>query len=147
MQNIKEQDDLDALFGEIETIESQTKCELSTELNKDTLEYLIMNQLGDTVTQSNSAVSAVLTELSMSPSDPAIISAAASFLSAHNKVIDSMNKLYILHEKHKHDKEMLLAKLMSDHKINQENNETKIMITREQAIQRRNGKVVDADGE
>ena len=28
-------------------------------------------------------------------------------------------------------------KLMTDHKINQENNETKIMLTREQAMKRR----------
>ena len=36
-------------------------------------------------------------------------------------------------------------KLMTDHKINQENNETKIMLTREQAMKRGKAKVVDAE--
>jgi hypothetical protein len=38
-------------------------------------------------------------------------------------------------------------KLMTDHKINQENNETKIMLTREQAMKRkgRNNDVIDMD--
>ena len=107
--------------------------------------------------QSNSAVNAVLTELAMSPSDPAVISAASSLLNAHAKVIDSMSKLYTLHEKHnqnkeitqiKHQnsKELLAMKLMTDHKMNQENNETKIMLTREQAMRRRGeNKVIDSE--
>jgi hypothetical protein len=59
-----------------------------------------------------------------------------------------MSKLYTLHEKHnqnkeitqiKHQnsKELLAMRLMTDHKMNQENNETKIMLTREQAMRRK----------
>jgi hypothetical protein len=112
--------------------------------------------------QSNSAVNAVLTELAMAPSDPAVISAASSLLNAHAKVIDSMSKLYTLHEKHnqnkemteikhKNSKELLAMRIMADHKMNQENNETqitKIMLTREQAMKRRGAKesqVIDAE--
>ena len=145
MQENEEQDDLDALFGEIETVTPQPKHELSVEVNRENLEGDILNQLGDTVAQSNSAVNAVLTELAMSPSDPAVITAASSLLNAHSKVIAEMQKLYILHEKHKQNKELLAMKLMTDHKINQENNETKIMLTREQAMKKRSGNVVDVD--
>ena len=147
MQNYEEQDDLDALFGDIETVTPQVRHELSTEVSRDNLETDILSQLGDTVAQSNSAVNAVLTELAMSPSDPAVITAASSLLNAHSKVIGEMQKLYILHEKHKQNKELLAMKLMTDHKINQENNETKIMLTREQAMKKRNGKIVDAEME
>lgn len=147
MQNYNEQEELDALLGEIEVApqNTQPKYELSTEFHKEELQSDILEELRSTVTQSNSAVNAVLTELAMAPGDPAVISAASSLLNAHSKVIGEMQKLYILHEKHQQNKELLAMKLMTDHKINQENNETKIMLTREQAMKRSKAKVVDAD--
>lgn len=150
MQDYEEQDELDALLGEVAVSQPQPqpqRYELSTEFNNEELQQNILEELGTTVAQSNSAVNAVLTELAMSPSDPAVISAASSLLNAHSKVIGEMQKLYILHEKHKQNKELLAMKLMTDHKINQENNETKIMLTREQAMKRkgRNNDVIDMD--
>ena len=147
MQNYNEQEELDALLGEIEVApqNTQPKYEVSTEFHKEELQSDILEELRSTVTQSNSAVNAVLTELAMAPGDPAVISAASSLLNAHSKVIGEMQKLYILHEKHQQNKELLAMKLMTDHKINQENNETKIMLTREQAMKRGKVKVVDAE--
>ena len=147
MQNYNEQEELDALLGEIEVApqNTQPKYEVSTEFHKDELQSDILEELRSTVTQSNSAVNAVLTELAMAPGDPAVISAASSLLNAHSKVIGEMQKLYILHEKHQQNKELLAMKLMTDHKINQENNETKIMLTREQAMKRSKARVVDSE--
>ena len=147
MQNHNEQEELDALLGEIEVAPQniQPKYEVSTEFHKEELQSDILEELRSTVTQSNSAVNAVLTELAMAPGDPAVISAASSLLNAHSKVIGEMQKLYILHEKHQQNKELLAMKLMTDHKINQENNETKIMLTREQAMKRSKARVVDAE--
>ena len=151
MQNYEEQDELDALLGEVALSQPQPtepRYELSTEFNNEDLQQNILEELGTTVAQSNSAVNAVLTELAMSPSDPAVISAASSLLNAHSKVIGEMQKLYILHEKHKQNKELLAMKLMTDHKINQENNETKIMLTREQAMKRRSprdSQIIDSE--
>lgn len=147
MQNHNEQEELDALLGEIEVApqNTQPKYEVSTEFHKEELQSDILEELRSTVTQSNSAVNAVLTELAMAPGDPAVISAASALLNAHSKVIGEMQKLYILHEKHQQNKELLAMKLMTDHKINQENNETKIMLTREQAMKRGKAKVVDAE--
>lgn len=147
MQNHNEQEELDALLGEIEVApqNTQPKYEVSTEFHKEELQSDILEELRSTVTQSNSAVNAVLTELAMAPGDPAVISAASSLLNAHSKVIGEMQKLYILHEKHQQNKELLAMKLMTDHKINQENNETKIMLTREQAMKRSKSRVVDAE--
>lgn len=147
MQNYNEQEELDALLGEIEVApqNTQPKYEVSTEFHKEELQSDILEELRSTVTQSNSAVNAVLTELAMAPGDPAVISAASALLNAHSKVIGEMQKLYILHEKHQQNKELLAMKLMTDHKINQENNETKIMLTREQAMKRGKAKVVDAE--
>ena len=147
MQNYNEQEELDALLGEIEVApqNTQPKYEVSTEFHKEELQSDILEELRSTVTQSNSAVNAVLTELAMAPGDPAVISAASALLNAHSKVIGEMQKLYILHEKHQQNKELLAMKLMTDHKINQENNETKIMLTREQAMKRSKTKVVDAE--
>lgn len=147
MQNHNKQEELDALLGEIEVApqNTQPKYEISTEFHKEELQSDILEELRSTVTQSNSAVNAVLTELAMAPGDPAVISAASSLLNAHSKVIGEMQKLYILHEKHQQNKELLAMKLMTDHKINQENNETKIMLTREQAMKRGKARVVDAE--
>lgn len=147
MQNHNEQEELDALLGEIEVAPQniQPKYEVSTEFHKEELQSDILEELRSTVTQSNSAVNAVLTELAMAPGDPAVISAASSLLNAHSKVIGEMQKLYILHEKHQQNKELLAMKLMTDHKINQENNETKIMLTREQAMKRSKARVVDSE--
>lgn len=147
MQNYNEQEELDALLGEIEVApqNTQPKYEVSTEFHKEELQSDILEELRSTVTQSNSAVNAVLTELAMAPGDPAVISAASALLNAHSKVIGEMQKLYILHEKHQQNKELLAMKLMTDHKINQENNETKIMLTREQAMKRGKAKVVDTE--
>ena len=154
MQNYKEQDELDALLGEVALSQPQNvepKYELSTETTTEEIQQNILEELGTTMAQSNSAVNAVLTELAMSPSDPAVISAASSLLNAHAKVIDSMSKLYTLHEKHLQNKEvidikhrnameLLVTRLMSEHKINQENNETKILLTREQAMRNKQAK-------
>lgn len=147
MQNYNEQEELDALLGEIEVApqNTQPKYEVSTEFHKEELQSDILEELRSTVTQSNSAVNAVLTELAMAPGDPAVISAASALLNAHSKVIGEMQKLYILHEKHQQNKELLAMKLMTDHKINQENNETKIMLTREQAMKRGKARVVDTE--
>ena len=147
MQNYNEQEELDALLGEIEVApeNTQPKYEVSTEFHKEELQSDILEELRSTVTQSNSAVNAVLTELAMAPGDPAVISAASALLNAHSKVIGEMQKLYILHEKHQQNKELLAMKLMTDHKINQENNETKLMLTREQAMKRGKARVVDAE--
>lgn len=150
MQNYEEQEELDALLGEIETVpqHTQPKYEISTEFHKEELQSDILEELRTTVTQSNSAVNAVLTELAMAPGDPAVISAASSLLNAHSKVIGEMQKLYVLHEKHQQNKELLAMRLMADHKINQENNETKILVTREQAMSRRglkDVKIVDSN--
>ena len=147
MQNHNKQEELDALLGEIEVApqNTQPKYEISTEFHKEELQSDILEELRSTVTQSNSAVNAVLTELAMAPGDPAVISAASALLNAHSKVIGEMQKLYILHEKHQQNKELLAMKLMTDHKINQENNETKIMLTREQAMKRSKARVVDAE--
>lgn len=147
MQNYNEQEELDALLGEIEVApqNTQPKYEVSTEFHKEELQSDILEELRSTVTQSNSAVNAVLTELAMAPGDPAVISAASALLNAHSKVIGEMQKLYILHEKHQQNKELLAMKLMTDHKINQENNETKIMLTREQAMKRGKVRVVDTE--
>ena len=147
MQNYNEQEELDALLGEIEVApqNTQPKYEVSTEFHKEELQSDILEELRSTVTQSNSAVNAVLTELAMAPGDPAVISAASALLNAHSKVIGEMQKLYILHEKHQQNKELLAMKLMTDHKINQENNETKIMLTREQAMKRGKANVVDTN--
>lgn len=147
MQNYNEQEELDALLGEIEVApqNTQPKYEVSTEFHKEELQSDILEELRSTVTQSNSAVNAVLTELAMAPGDPAVISAASSLLNAHSKVIGEMQKLYILHEKHQQNKELLAMKLMTDHKINQENNETKIMLTREQAMKCGKARVVDTE--
>ena len=100
MQNYEEQDELDALLGEVALSQPQNvepKYELSTETTTEEIQQNILEELGTTMAQSNSAVNAVLTELAMSPSDPAVISAASSLLNAHAKVIDSMSKLYTLH--------------------------------------------------
>lgn len=161
MQNYEEQDELDALLGEVALSQPQSvepKYELSTETTTEEIQQNILEELGTTMAQSNSAVNAVLTELAMAPGDPAVISAASSLLNAHAKVIDSMSKLYTLHEKHnqnkeitqiKHQnsKELLAMKLMTDHKMNQENNETKIMLTREQAMRRKakDAHVIDSE--
>ena len=161
MQNYNEQEELDALLGEVALSQPQSvepKYELSTETTTEEIQQNILEELGTTMAQSNSAVNAVLTELAMAPGDPAVISAASSLLNAHAKVIDSMSKLYTLHEKHnqnkeitqiKHQnsKELLAMKLMTDHKMNQENNETKIMLTREQAMRRKakDAHVIDSE--
>ena len=164
MQNYEEQDELDALLGEVALSQPQNtepRYELSTETTTEEMQQNILEELGTTMAQSNSAVNAVLTELSMAPSDPAVISAASSLLNAHAKVIDSMSKLYTLHEKHQQNKEMthikhqnqkelLTMKLMVDHKMNQENNETQIqkaLLTREQAMRRKTKDAHVIDGE
>lgn len=140
---MEEKDDLEALLGEIElnppTKEVQ-KNELSKDFSKEELKNDILNELHQTALQSNNALNSVLSELAMTPGDPAVITAASTLMTAHLKVINEMQKLYALHEKHQQNKELLTMRLMTDHKINQENNQTKIMLTREQVIKKAKNK-------
>lgn len=146
MQDITPNQELEALLGGIETYKSPTKHEITTNFNKQQLQQSILNQLNDTITQSNTALSTVLSQMSMSPSDPALISASASLLNAHTKVIAESQKLYMMFVKHQQQMQKLRLKLMSDQKINQDNNDVKVMLTREQAFQQKHAKakVVDA---
>lgn len=131
-------DDLEALFGtdflKNETTEKKNEMIVRKEVSDYTNEDLRIKYLEETediLTVSKDAVKAALEQAIMAPGEGESVSAIASLVNAHSKLLDSYNKMYMLEQKHKHNKELLAMRLESQSKMNTENNITRVTMTRE----------------
>lgn len=57
---------------------------------------------------------------------------AAQLMNAHAQLLAQFNKTNTLYAKMQHEKEMLMMKLATDKQMNDDNNQTKVMLTREE---------------
>jgi hypothetical protein len=132
-------DDINALLGltpteivkEIKTV----KNELAV-INPDQLEEKIISETNDIMDNARSALAAVLDEVQSTPNDAELIESAASLIKAQTGLVDALTKLHLNKEKHKQQVELTKMRISADQQMNTENNQTKILMSRDEIMSR-----------
>lgn len=133
------QEDINALLGispaEIVEQTRTVKHELAA-INPNQLEEKIISETNDIMDNAHSALEAVLDEVQSTPNDFELIEAASSFIKAQTGLIDALTKLHLSKEKHKQQIELAQMRITADQKMNTENNQTKVLLSREEIMAR-----------
>ena len=132
-------EDINALLGltpteivkEIKTV----KNELSI-IKADQLEEKIINETNDIMDTARAALTAVLDEVQSTPNDAELIESAASLIKAQTGLVDALTKLHLNKEKHKQQVELTKMRISADQQMNSENNQTKILMSRDEIMSR-----------
>lgn len=102
----------------------------------DSLEEKIIRETDELINASKGAIFAVLDEVQSAPNDAELISSASSFLRAQTGIIDAITKLHLSKEKFKQQIQLTKMKVESDQKMNTENNQTKVLLSRDEIMSR-----------
>ena len=131
-------EDINALLGLPTEILKQTKViknEL-TVLNSENLEEKIISETNELIDTSKSALESVLDMVQSSPQDAELVEAASSFIKAQTGLIDALAKLHLNKEKHRQNIEIAQMRISADKQMNTENNQTKVLLSREEIMSR-----------
>lgn len=132
-------DDINALLGITPSeIVKQTKV-VKNELalpNANQLEEKIISETNDIMDSAKGALESVLDMVQTSPQDAELVEAAASFVKAQTGLIDALSKLHLSKEKHKQNLELTKMRISADQQMNTENNQTKVLLSREEIMAR-----------
>lgn len=142
IDDVEEKDkELNALLGktlDLTEIVKSAKKEPSGEITQldanSSLEDKILFETNDIMQRAKYAVADVLMQVQTTPSDGELVAGAAKLLNSYNMIIDNLQKIYITKEKFKQQVRLQSMKLMADDKINQDNNNTRVMLSREQLL-------------
>lgn len=133
------QEDINALLGitpgEIIEQTRSVKRELAM-INPNQLEEKIISETNDIMDNARNALEAVLDEVQSTPNDAELIEAASSFVKAQTGLIDALTKLHLNKEKHKQQVELAQMRIVADQQMNTENNQTKMLLSREEIMAR-----------
>lgn len=133
-------EDLSALLGKnldlnelTSSLAKQPKAELS-KIEPDKLEEKILDESNDIIDKTKNALADVLMQLQTTPNDGELVEGAAKMVNAYSGLIDSLHKIYAMKEKFRQQVIMQGIKNQAIDKMNQDNNATKILLTREQIL-------------
>lgn len=133
------QEDINALLGiKPEEIIKQTRAvkqELAI-MNPEQLEEKIIVETNNIMDTAKSALEAVLDEVQSTPNDAELIEAASSLVKAQTGLIDALSKLHLSKEKHKQNVEITKMRISAEQQMNTENNQTKVLLSREEIMSR-----------
>lgn len=133
------QEDINALLGispdEIKKQARKVKNELAS-INPDQLEKRIISETNEIMDNTRNALEAVLEEVQTTPNDAELIEAASSLVKAQTGLIDALSKLHLNKEKHKQHVEITKMQISAEQQMNTENNQTKMLLTREEIMSR-----------
>lgn len=133
------QEDINALLGispdEIKKQARKVKNELAG-INPDQLENRIISETNEIMDNTRNALEAVLEEVQTTPNDAELIEAASSLVKAQTGLIDALSKLHLNKEKHKQHVEITKMQISAEQQMNTENNQTKMLLTREEIMSR-----------
>lgn len=142
--DIMESDDLAALLGKSITVDDiinnnpQNRYELAN-LDPNNLEQHIVKEAEDLAEKSKWAVTDVLMQIQTTPNDAELIETGAKLLAAAAQAQQSHMKVYMMKEKFKQQVYLQQMKLATDMKMNEDNNTTKILLSRDEINQKLSG--------
>lgn len=130
-------EDLNALLGinpsEIVQQAQTKKHELAT-ISDNNLKEKIISETNDIMESTKNALAAVLDEVQTTPNDAELVESASRLVMAQSSLIDALSKLHINNEKLKHQLLINKMRIEADQQINTENNQTKVLLTREEVM-------------
>lgn len=138
-QDVMESEDLAALLGSSLNLDKvigntpDQRYEIST-LDANNLEEHVVKEAEDIAEKAKWAVTDVLLQVQTTPNDAELIEAAAKLLSAATAAQQAHLKVYSQKEKFKQQVYLQQMKLQADMKMNDDNNETKILLSREELM-------------
>lgn len=141
-------DDINALLGinpnELVREARQVKRELAV-ISDDQLGEKIITETNDIMDTTRDALAAVLEEVQATPNDAELIESASKLVMAQAGLIDALSKLHLNKEKFKQNMVLTQMRINAEQQMNTENNQTKVMLTREEIMSQlvRDAKKVD----
>lgn len=133
-------DDLSVLLGknlDLKTLANNFSNQSKTELAKiepDKLEEKILEESNEIIGQAKNALADVLMQLQTTPNDGELVEGAAKMVNAYSGLLDSLYKIYAMKEKFRQQVILQGAKIQAANQMNQDNNATKVLLTREQIL-------------
>ncbi|MBQ7820503.1 MAG: hypothetical protein IJ341_12515 [Bacteroidales bacterium] len=100
------------------------------------LEEKIISETNDIMDTTKNALEAVLVVVQTTPGDAELIEAASSLVKAQTGLIDALSKLHLSKEKHKQQVELTQMRIAADQQMNTENNQTRMLLSREEIMAR-----------
>lgn len=132
-------EDINALLGlspaDILETTNEPKHEIRV-IESDNLETTILNETNDVMESAKNALSAILDEVQATPNDAELVESASKFIQAHAGLLDTLSKLHLNKEKFKQQVALTQMKIQAADKINTDNNNTKVLLSREEVISR-----------
>ena len=130
-------DDLNALLG-INTSDivhqAQSKKQEIAVVSDSNLKDKIINETNDLMESTKNAIAAVLDEVQTTPNDAELVESASRLVMAQSTLIEALSKLHINNEKLKSQFIINKMRIEADQQINTENNQTKVLLTREEVM-------------
>ena len=137
--DVMESEDLAALLGSSLNLDKvigntpDKRYELAN-LDANNLEDHIVSEAEDIAEKAKWAVTDVLLQVQTTPNDAELIEAAAKLLSAATAAQQAHLKVYSQKEKFKQQVYLQKMKLSADMKMNEDDNQTKILLSREELM-------------
>lgn len=135
-----EEDDLNALLGKnldltelTKSLATQPKMDLA-KIEPDKLEEKILEESNEIIGQTKNALADVLMQLQTTPNDGELVEGAAKMVNAFSGLLDSLHKIYSMKERFRQQVLLQAAKMQAVDKMNQDNNATRVLLTREQIM-------------
>ena len=133
------ENDINALLGidprEIIREARTVKHELAT-LSEDQLGEKIIAETNDIMDATRNALASVLDEVQATPNDAELIESASKLVQAQAGLIDALSKLHLNKEKFKQNVILAQMRISADQQMNTENNQTKVLLSREEIMTR-----------
>lgn len=133
------ENDINALLGidphEIVREARAVKHELAT-LSEDQLGEKIIAETNDIMDATRNALASVLDEVQATPNDAELIESASKLVQAQAGLIDALSKLHLNKEKFKQNVILAQMRISADQQMNTENNQTKVLLSREEIMTR-----------
>jgi hypothetical protein len=145
-------DDIDQTVDDIlqQLSDSKTNCNNSaklkeyTKITPDNLQEFVIEKSADLVQRALDIVDD-LKDRACASGDPEEVKSLADVLKATSAAVDALNKIHIASERNKTAKEINEKTIQARQGMNRENNQTKLMCTREEAMKRLFNKVKEED--
>lgn len=129
--------DLNALLG-FNTSDivhqAQSKKQEIAVISDSNLKDKIINETNDLMESTKNAIAAVLDEVQTTPNDAELVESASRLVMAQSTLIEALSKLHINNEKLKSQFIINKMRIDADQQINTENNQTKVLLTREEVM-------------
>ena len=133
-------EDLSNLLGknldltELTSSITKTPKEELAKIDPEQLESKLLDESNDILEKTKYAVADVLMQVQTTPNDGELVEGAAKLLNSYSGLLNGLHKIYSMKEKFKQQVLLQQMKIVADDKMNQDNNSTKILMSREQIL-------------